>query len=547
MIQGVPAISYIIRRLKQNEDTQVILAVSDMTEDDIYAEIAKAEGIALYRGVYDNLLERLCGAAHESGAENFIRVYANYPLLDMDQMKLLYDEHIKGGYDYSYNEHRQGVLWGTGCEVFRTGFLEELNARELQKSQREAIGFYIRQSGSENRILKKQVRSKRPSYKVCLETKKDLAVIRELTDNLGGEIDNEKIIDYFSKHSVLGVYNVEEPAKEVGLEKIFLHPEKIKSLLMDKELDQLYPISVEMTLTNRCNLNCVYCSDNDLRKRQGKKQALSYEVIERLLSDLAKGGTKGIVLEGGGEPTLYSDFDKVVKYAKGKGLGIGLITNGTVSLDAELIKEFEWIRVSLDASTSREYMELKGVDCFEQVVNNISHYAKYCDTVGVGYVVTNKNISQIETLVMRIRESGASYIQFRPVVDSEELYPYGVDLSFLKFYQNHRFAVIIDGMKENAKKGNCNLSCKAHSLTSIISGDGSVYLCGRLNIYRWLRPIGNINSQSFREIWLGEERENQAKMVRDKEFCKRNCPQCRITKFNELLDRLEHVGSKHFI
>ena len=201
----------------------------------------------------------------------------------------------------------------------------------------------------------------------------------------------------------------------------------------------------------------------------------------------------------------------------------------------------------MDASTSKEYMELKGVDCFEQVVNNISHYAKYCDTVGVGYVVTNKNISQIETLVMRIRESGASYIQLRPVVDAEELYPYGIDLSFLKFYQNHRFAVILDGMKENAKQGNGNVPCRAHSLTSIISGDGSVYLCGRLNIYRWLRPIGNINTQSFHEIWLGEERSNQAEMVKDKEFCKRNCPQCRITKFNELLDRLENVGSKHFI
>lgn len=547
MIQGVPAISYIIRRLKQEKDTQVILAVSDMTEDDIYVEIAKAEGVALYRGAYDNLLGRLCGAAHESGAENFVRVNANYPLLDIDQMKFLYDEHIKNSYDYSYNEHRQGVLWGTGCEVFRTGFLEELNGRELQKSQREAIGFYIRQSGSGNKILKKQVCLKRPGYKVCLETKKDLAVIRELTDNLDGEIVNEKIIEYFSKHSVLGVYNMEEPAKEVGLEKFFLHPEKVKSLLIDKELDQLYPVSVEMTLTNRCNLNCVYCSDNDLRKRQGKQQSLDYEVIERLFSDLAEGGTKGVVLEGGGEPTLYPDFDRVVKYAKDKGLGIGLITNGTAALDAELIKQFEWIRVSLDASTSKEYMELKGVDCFEQVVNNIIHYAKYCETVGVGYVVTNKNISQIETLVMRIRESGASYIQLRPVVDSEELYPYDVDLSFLKFYQNHRFAVILDGMKENAKPGNGNLPCRAHSLTSIISGDGSVYLCGRLNIYRWLRPIGNINSQSFQDIWLGEERRNQAEMVQDKEFCKRNCPQCRITKFNELLDRLEHVGSKHFI
>lgn len=547
MIQGVPAISYIIRRLKQAGDIQVVLAVSDMSEDDIYVEIAKTEGVKIYRGAYDNLLERLCGAAHENKAENFVRVYANYPLLDIEQMKILYDEHLKNGCDYSYNEHQNGVLWGTGCEIFRTGYLDELNGLELQKSQREAIGFYIRQNGNGEKMLRKQVCQKRPGFKVSLETKKDLAVIRELSENLGDEIFNEKMIEYFSKHSVLGAYNVEEPAKEVGLEKFFLHPEKVKSLLTEKDLDKLYPVSVEMTLTNQCNLNCIYCSDNDLRKRQGKKQALSYEVIERLFSDLAEGGTKGIVLEGGGEPTLYPEFDRVIKLAKQKGLGIGLITNGTVSLKPELVKEFEWIRVSLDASTSKEYMELKGVDCFEHVVNNISHYAKYCDTVGVGYVVTNKNISQIETLVMRLRESGATYIQLRPVVDSEELYPYDVDLSFLKCYQNHRFAVILDGMRENAKQGNGNISCKAHSLTSIISGDGSVYLCGRLNIYRWLRPIGNINSQTFHEIWLGEERKNQAEMVKDKEFCKRNCPQCRITKFNELLERLEHVGSKHFI
>ncbi len=547
MIQGVPAISYIIRRLKKAEDIHVVLAVSDMTEDDIYVEIAKTEGIQIYRGAYDNLLARLCGAAHESKEENFVRVYANYPLLDINQMKLLYDEHLKGGYDYSYNEHQQGVLWGTGCEVFRTEFLDELNVLELQKCQREAIGFYIRQSESKNKVLKKKVCSKRPGYKVCLESKKDLAVIKELCDNIGDNIVNDKIVEYFSKHSVLGVYNVEEPVKEVGLEKFFLHPEKIKSLLMEKELDKLYPVSVEITLTNQCNLNCIYCSDNDLRKRQGKKQVLNYEIIEKLLSDLAEGGTKGIVLEGGGEPTLYSEFDRVVKFAKNKGLGMGLITNGTVSLNAELIREFEWIRVSLDASTSKEYMELKGVDCFEHVVNNITHYAKYCDTVGVGYVVTNKNISQIETLVMRIRESGAAYIQLRPVVDSEELYPFDVDLSFLKFYQNHRFAVILDGMKENARPGNGNISCKAHSLTSIISGDGSVFLCGRLNIYRWLRPIGNINYQSFHDIWLSDERRIQAEMVSDKEFCKRNCPQCRITKFNELLNRLENVGSKHFI
>ncbi len=42
-------------------------------------------------------------------------------------------------------------------------------------------------------------------------------------------------------------------------------------------------------------------------------------------------------------------------------------------------------------------------------------------------------------------------------------------------------------------RGNDNLPCVANSITSIISGDGNyVYLCGRLNIYDWIPPIGNI-------------------------------------------------------
>lgn len=201
----------------------------------------------------------------------------------------------------------------------------------------------------------------------------------------------------------------------------------------------------------------------------------------------------------------------------------------------------------MDASTAEEYLNLKGVDCFERVITNIAHYAQYCNTVGVGYVVTNQNISEIESLVMRLREIGASYIQLRPVVDCEKLYPQDVDLNFLKFYQNHSFGVIVDGMKENAEMGKHGLPCITNSITSIISGDGSVYLCGRLNIYSWLEPIGNINQQSFYDIWNGEERNVQMAMVRDASFCQQNCPQCRVSKFNELFARINNINSKHFI
>lgn len=546
MIQGVPVITYIIERLQREKDIDVVLAVSERQEDDIYVEVAKAKGVKIVRGSYENVIERMILAAQEISAEHIVRIYANYPLIDIKALRELYEDHIQGGYDYSYNEHSKGLLWGMGCEVFSVDMLQHINGMDLLQSQREAISFYLRQNESVFHINKKSICNERPGYKVYLETTKDLDVIREIVENIDDEIENDNVINYFEKHPILVQYNVEEPAKEVGLEKLFLHPEKIKSLL-NCSLDETYPISVEMTLTNKCNLKCVYCSDDDLRTRQGREQSVALNVIERLFSDLSKGGTKGVVLEGGGEPTLSKDFSAIVNCAKQNNLGLGLITNGTVRLEPDIVKQFEWIRVSLDASTSKEYLDLKGVDCFERVISNIAHYAQYCGTVGVGYVVTSKNISELESLVMRLREAGVSYIQLRPVVDCDELYPYGVDLSYLKFYQSSRFAVIVDGMKENASSGNANLPCRAHSLTSIISGDGSVYLCGRLNIYSWLEPIGNINRESFHDIWLGEKRKKQSCDVADKEFCKQNCPQCRITKFNELLNRLNSTKSKHFI
>ena len=50
--------------------------------------------------------------------------------------------------------------------------------------------------------------------------------------------------------------------------KLLCHKEKVQSL-MDvqsgiKILDNMPPISVEMHLTDNCNLNCPWCTDRDL-------------------------------------------------------------------------------------------------------------------------------------------------------------------------------------------------------------------------------------------------------------------------------------------
>ena len=541
--------SFLIRRLiARYGNSRIIVATSTKKEDDAFQRIAQEYGVYLYRGDYENLASRLYEAVlqYGKGAENLVRINANSPLVDFELMDKLLASHVSGKYDYSYNEYLNGTLWGTGCEVFSLALMHEFSKMPLRSDQFSTLGSYIRQNSGKYKTYAQPCTDRRPFYKVNIETDKDVDVVREIVRAVP-EITAKNIADYLDDHAFLAKYNLEFPPKETGTTKLFLTPEKVASIRSGQDVDYSYPISVELTLTNRCNLNCVYCSDMELRRRQGMGEKLPVDVLYRLFDDLAHGGTKGIVLEGGGEPTMYEHFSDIVRYAKRVGLATGLITNGTQGFDKDLLREFEWIRVSLDASTADEYRALKGRDLFEQVMSNIAEYAEWCPSVGVGYVVTNQNISQIESLVMRLREMNVAYIQCRPVVDNAELYPTGIDLSYLTCYQTKKFGVMIDGMKDNAARGNHDMPCYAHSITSIISGDGSVYICGRLNIYEWLKPIGNITRQSFRAIWNGDERTRQARMIQNAEFCAKNCPQCRISKFNVLFDKLSLVKSVNFI
>lgn len=546
VINGEQQIVFLLKRLERYLSANVVIATTNRKEDDDIERIAESLNLLVYRGKFDDVLSRLLGAARLLQADNFVRIYGNYPLVDLEQVEKLAFEHLEGEYEYSYNEHHDGVVWGTGCDVFRVKLLEELDEQLKDQYQRELVSFYLQQNTDKYKIYKKNVIQEHPSYKLCLETKKDLKIIQEVINHVP-TLSNHEILSYLDAHEIIASYNIEMLPKEVGIEKMFFHVDKVKDILKNGIDSNTYPISVELTLTNRCNLKCIYCSDQDLRDKQGNEAFLDYDILSRLFEDLSHGGTKGVVFEGGGEPTLHPDFECLVNCAKDNGLAVGLITNGTIRLSESVLRKFEWIRVSLDASNAEEYFNLKKVGCFEKVLSNIAHYSKYCATVGVGYVVTNCNMSNIEALIMRLRELGVAYVQLRPVVDEPELLPEKNDLKYLEFYRSTTFNVIVDGMHENMGSGNDNLPCVANSITSVISGDGSVYLCGRLNIYDWLRPIGNIKSQNFSEIWHGLERKKQLDMVGDVSFCSRNCPQCRVSKFNQLFHRLSETKSVHFI
>jgi radical SAM protein with 4Fe4S-binding SPASM domain len=340
---------------------------------------------------------------------------------------------------------------------------------------------------------------------------------------------------------------------EIGLEKILLFPEKLSSLGHNRlTMDPLYPVSVELSLTSRCNLSCLWCSD--LKSRSLCLDRLDPAILDRLFSDLAAGGTRGVTIEGGGEPTLWPHFERAAGLALAKGLSIGLITNGTNLFPPErdplFFSGFQWIRLSLDAASPKQYKELKGLDHFEEILKNIETLAglKPKPTLGVGFVLTRFNDSPgpLRELALTLRRLGADYLHLRPVVDHPGMVSYRppIDLSDL---ESPAFSVNTGALTDNQARGNDGLPCLAHSLSAVITADGSVFLCGRLNDDPATGSMGSILNSSFRDIWRGSARLRQTAMAARGDYCHSHCPQCRMTKYNRLLANLARIKTRDFI
>jgi MoaA/NifB/PqqE/SkfB family radical SAM enzyme len=69
------------------------------------------------------------------------------------------------------------------------------------------------------------------------------------------------------------------------------------------------------------------------------------------VEELQTRGLKAIILTGGGEPTAYPEFNRLVQWAKyERGLSVALITNGTLGkrVEGKTWSAFSWVRVSVN-------------------------------------------------------------------------------------------------------------------------------------------------------------------------------------------------------
>ncbi len=152
------------------------------------------------------------------------------------------------------------------------------------------------------------------------------------------------------------------------------------------------------------------------------------------------GGLRLIVT--GGEPLLYSHFDKLNKHIRGKKYRKILVTNGTL-INSKLIKSlnFDEVQVSLDG-LEKAHDILRGKGTFKKAMAGIKSLSEENYPFSIATVLHRDNLSELSNLASLVKELGAvSWTIDFPVMGgnlagNSELLPYAneavkyLDLSY---------------------------------------------------------------------------------------------------------------------
>ncbi|HOI42790.1 MAG TPA: GTP 3',8-cyclase MoaA [Elusimicrobiales bacterium] len=128
---------------------------------------------------------------------------------------------------------------------------------------------------------------------------------------------------------------------------------------------------LRLSLTDRCNLNCVYCTPLEKKGFLRHEDLLRHEEIARAVAAFVKAGVRKVRLTGG-EPLVKKNIAGLVRMLRGiPGLEeLALTTNGLLLAElAAPLREagLDRVNISLDSLKKETFAKITGADSFDRV------------------------------------------------------------------------------------------------------------------------------------------------------------------------------------
>ncbi len=174
IIGNMSLLEHIFFRLKfLRHNATVVLATSNLPQNDIVEIFCRKNNIHCFRGSEDNVLERYYLCAKYYRFDHIVRLTADNPFPDIEEIDRLIDSHLEAGSDFANSFEALPV--GVGAEIFTFDALEKSYCEGKKPHHIEHVNEYMLEHPEifKTIILDVAENKKRPDIRLTVDTEED--------------------------------------------------------------------------------------------------------------------------------------------------------------------------------------------------------------------------------------------------------------------------------------------------------------------------------------------------------------------------------------
>lgn len=267
------------------------------------------------------------------------------------------------------------------------------------------------------------------------------------------------------------------------------------SYLRGEEVSKGLPNEITIELTNFCNLRCIMCPRNDMKRKVGY---MDFSLFKKIIDEVAE-YAELVDLDLYGESLLHPKATDMIRYAKSKGL-LTLISTNLTHIDEKKAKDIiesglDAIILSFDGATKETYEKIRRGSSYDKTLANLETFLRVkkelksktpFTTLQMIYMKDTQK--EADEFLKKFEKSSANVVRLKPFVTMS------------------RDKAWMSALPSTISKKPCIMLWR--KLT--IFWDGVAGPC--CNDYDKGFPLGDVNKQTIREIWNGQSMKTLRKM-----------------------------------
>jgi spore coat polysaccharide biosynthesis protein SpsF len=167
-------LEHIFFRLKYlQHESIVVVATTTSPHDDAIVQLCIDHGMKYFRGSEKDVLERYYQCALENNFQDIVRLTADNPFTDIEELDNLIDLHLKSKSDYCHSFTE--LPYGVGAEIFTINALENSFRHGKKSNHREHVNEYIQENQDlfMIRVLNVPSSKNHPEIRLTVDTEND--------------------------------------------------------------------------------------------------------------------------------------------------------------------------------------------------------------------------------------------------------------------------------------------------------------------------------------------------------------------------------------